>query len=214
MLWHVFIQLDQLDAGCCLTDVDLILKVVLLGFAGVFWREFHPAMLKSWYFLVCVHGIQKWQKDTLLMKNNKWDQRLYFLSCFLLLSHLISSIPTLVPLFSHLTSSFFKSFLLNFSLFMILLCLLVLFTHLPCKASSLLCVLHTYRGLQPMIKEQNALLFHALTSMIPFYTFQDLQFWISFSLFFVLLPLPCPLVFCSLPTHSLQAPSNLACCIH
>lgn len=195
--------ISVLDAGCCLTDVDLILKVVLLGFTGVFWREFHPAKLKSLYLLVCVHGIQKWQKDTLLMKNNKSDQWLYFLSCFLLLSHLFSSIPALVPLFSILTSSFFKSFLLNFYLFMILLCLLILFTHLPCTASSLLCVLHTYGGLQPVIQQQNAPLFHGLASMIPFYIFHDVQFWMSFSLFFVLLPLSCHLVFCSLPTHPL-----------
>lgn len=129
-----------------------------------------------------MYGIQKWQKDTFLMKNSTSNQWLYFLSSFLLLSRPFSSIPAFVSLFFLLTYSFFKNFLLDFSLFTILLCLLILFTHLPCTTSSILCVLYTDGGLQHVIQQQNALLswrgivdtsLHFLCSTL----------WISFSLF-------------------------------
>lgn len=165
-----------------------------------FWKG--VSLEGSLYFLIYVYGIQKWQKDTFLMKNSKVNQWLYFLSFFLLLSHPFSSIPAFVPLFSLPTSSIFKNFLLSFSLFMILLCLCILFTHLPRTASSILCGLHTYRG--PATCDSTAECppcfmawhwwYHFTLSMIYIFNF----FLIVFCTF-----KSCPLAFCSLPTHPL-----------
>lgn len=126
-----------------------------------------------------VHGIQKWQKDTLLMKSSKLNQWLYFLSASILLSHPFSSLSASVPPGSLLTSSSFKNFLLNFSLLKILLCLLILFTHLPCAASSIVSVLNAYRGLQRAIQQQNASLVSRpdIDNIISHFPWS--KFWIS-----------------------------------
>lgn len=153
-----------------------------------------------------VHGIQKWQKDTLLMKSSKLNQWLYFLSASILLSHPFSSLSASVPPGSLLTSSSFKNFLLNFSLLKILLCLLILFTHLPCTASSIVSVLHAYRGLQRASQQQNASLVSRPDIDNIISHFPWLKFWISLWFFW----LSWPLTFCSHPIHPLESPSNLS----
>lgn len=78
-----------LGTGCCLTlTVDLIRKVVSLGFAGSFDARvlegsFTLLSGKACIFIyiyICLYGIQKWQKDTILMKSSKSNQWLYLLS--------------------------------------------------------------------------------------------------------------------------------------
>ena len=143
-----------------------------------FWKGVSPVKLKSLCFLIYVCGIRKWP-DTFPMKHSKSNQQLYFLSSFLLLSHPFSSISAFVSLFSLLTSSFLKTFLLSFSLFMILLCLLILFytpaLHLP-SIFHTLCVAHLRGACNMWFNNRMPPLFHGLTSMIPFYTFHDLHF--------------------------------------
>lgn len=87
---------------------------------------------------------------------------------------------------------------------MILLCLLILFTHVPCTAPSTLSVLLT-GACNVQFNNRMPPLSHGLTLTILFHTLDHLSFeslcgffWFSW-----------PLAFCSHPIHPLESPSNL-----